>query len=212
SFGMGLTNKSRAPGRAAIIFAVIFILAPAARAADNGPVAEVRAAINEATPVFREVSLPREQRDRRLREIADKYFDFDYMARSALGRHWRSLSAAERQEFIPLFRDYVMDTYLDRLQTSTVEAAGAGLENKVAYDGPDEARVHGLLRMPQLAEPLQVDYALHKASGGWRLYDIAIDNVSTMASYRDQFNKTINEKGFAALLNELRAKRSGRIS
>jgi phospholipid transport system substrate-binding protein len=132
------------------------------------------------------------------------------MARSALGTHWRTLSPAQRRQFVPLFENYVMDTYLSRLQTTTVEAARKGLQDKVTYDDPDDAKVHGQVNMPQLTEPLKVDYALHKAGGGWKLYDIAVDNVSTMASYRDQFNKTINERGFDTLVNELKTKQPGR--
>ena len=208
---MRMANRSNTftLGRAATVaFAAIFMMASVAvrAAVAGGPVAEVRAAIEEAAPVFQNVRLPQPQRDQRLREIARRHFDFDYMARSALGVHWRALTPAQRRQFVPLFRDYVMDTYLNRLQTTTVEAARKGLQDKVTYDGPDDAKVHGLVKMPELAEPLNVDYALHKASGGWKLYDIAIDNVSTMASYRDQFNKTINEKGYAALVNELKTK------
>jgi phospholipid transport system substrate-binding protein len=144
-----------------------------------------------------------------LRQIARKYFDFDYMARSAMATHWRALTPAQRREFVPLFTDYVMNTYLDRLKTTTIEAAGKGLQDKVSYDGPDNARVHGTVKMPELTEPLNVDYAVHKASAGWKLYDIAIDNVSTIASYRDQFNKTMNEKGYPALIAQLKSKQSG---
>lgn len=206
-----MANRSKTLDRAAMACAAIFMMASAAvyAAAANGPAAEVRAAIDEAAPVFQNANLPTQQKERRLREIARKYFDFDYMARSALGIHWRALTPAQRRQFVPLFRDYVMNTYLNRLQTTTVEAARKGLQDKVAYNGPDDAKVHGLVKMPQLAQPLNVDYALHKADGGWKLYDIVIDNVSTMASYRDQFNNTINEQGYPALVNELRAKPAG---
>jgi phospholipid transport system substrate-binding protein len=196
---------------AAIIIAAVVVIAPAAAfaAEAGGPAAEVRATIDAAAPVFQNVQLPPQQRDQRLRDIARRHFDFDYMARSALGTHWRTLTPAQRQQFVPLFRNYVMETYLSRLQTTTVEAARKGLQDKVTYNGADDAKVHGQVNMPQLAEPLKVDYALHKAGGGWKLYDIAVDNVSTMASYRDQFNRTINERGFDALMNELKAKQPG---
>jgi phospholipid transport system substrate-binding protein len=207
---MRTANRSKMSGRAAAMtLAAMFIiaLASAHAAGARGPAAEVRAAIDEAAPVFQNVRLSPQQRNQRLREIAGKYFDFGYMARSAMGVHWRALTPAQRRRFVPVFRDYVMNTYLNRLQTTTVEAARKGLQDKVAYNGSDDAKVHGVVKMPELTQPLNVDYALHKTSVGWRLYDIAIDNVSTMASYRDQFNKTINEKGYPALMNELQAKR-----
>lgn len=209
---MRVNNRSEASSRAAVIAAAaIFVLASVALCARpaNGPAAEVRAAIDEAAPVFQNAGLSPRRRDQLLRGIARKFFDFNYMARSALGIHWRALGPEQRRQFVPLFTDYVMNTYLDRLKTTTVEAAGKGLRDKVTYDGPDDARVHGTVKMPELTQPLSVDYALHQSGGGWRLYDIVVDNVSTMASYREQFNKTINEQGYPALLNELKAKRTG---
>ena len=97
-----------------------------------------------------------------------------------------------------------MDTYLSRLQNTTVEAAGKGLSDRVSYHGSDDAVVHGDVRMPQLAEPLKVDYALHQSGSRWMLYDITIDNVSTIASYRDEFNKIMNDGGFPKLVDRLK--------
>jgi phospholipid transport system substrate-binding protein len=53
---------------------------------------------------------------------------------------------------------------------------------------------------------LQVSYQLRKRADGWKLYDITVDNVSTMASYRDRFNKTMNEKGFDQIVADLHKK------
>jgi ABC-type transporter MlaC component len=72
------------------------------------------------------------------------------MTRSAMGTHWRGLNTAQRQQIVPLFSNYVMDTYLSRLQTTAVEAAGKGLSDRVTYHASDDAIVHGEVRMPSL--------------------------------------------------------------
>jgi phospholipid transport system substrate-binding protein len=171
-------------------------------------VAEVRTTIDEATPVFANQQLPPNERNQRLRAIAEKHFDFAYMARSALGTHWRSLTPVQRREFVPLFENYILGTYLTTLQQNTVEAASHALKDKVNYDGPDVATVSSEVHLKMVQEPLQVNYQLRKQDRGWKLYDIVVDNVSTMASYRDQFNKTINSAGYAKLVTDLRAKQS----
>jgi phospholipid transport system substrate-binding protein len=142
----------------------------------------------------------------KLREIAVRHFDFAYMARSAMGTHWRSLTPAQRKEFIPLFTDYVMDTYLGTLQQNTVEAANHALKEKVSYDGSDRAMVYSDVHLKALADPLAVGYSLRKGEGGWKLYDIVVDNVSTMANYRDTFNRTLNNGGYTKLVEELRTR------
>jgi len=118
------------------------------------------------------------------------------------------VTSAQRKEFVPLFENYVMDTYLNRLQSTNVEAAKRALKNKVTYDASGLATVYSTVQLETLAEPLQVNYGLHKVAHCWKLYDIIIDNVSTMAAYRDQFNKTMNESGYANLVCELKPKQS----
>lgn len=174
--------------------------------AANDPVAEVRTTIDQASPVFANHQLPPAEHDQQLRAIAEQHFDFTYMARSALGTHWKTLSPAQRKQFVPLFEDYVLATYLTTLQQNTVEAASHGLSDKVTYDDPETAAVHGDVHLAMVQDPLHVDYMLHKTPGGWRLYDIVVDNVSTLANYRDEFNKIINSDGYNKLVEDLKSK------
>jgi phospholipid transport system substrate-binding protein len=191
--------------RLVLLIALVATVArvPAGFAAATGPVAEVRTTINEAAPVFADTKMPQNERDQKLRAIAEKHFDFAYMTRSAMGPHWRTLTPAQRQRLIPVVEQYVMETYLNRLQSTTVQAAGSGLQDKVTSIGPEDVLVHGEVKLPQLADPLQVGYALHRVRGGWKLYDLVVDNVSTMAAYRDQFNQTMNTAGYDKLLSDL---------
>ncbi|MGH7839168.1 MAG: MlaC/ttg2D family ABC transporter substrate-binding protein, partial [Candidatus Binataceae bacterium] len=168
--------------------------------AEPAPVTQVRATIAEASPVFANQTLRTAEHDRQLRVIAEKHFDFAYMSKSALGTHWKSLSAARRKAFVPLFEDYVLATYLTTLQQNTVEAASNGLRNAVTYDDPKTAVVHGDVHLAMVQEPLHVDYMLCKTPIGWRLFDIVVDNVSTLANYRDQFNEIINADGYDQLV------------
>jgi phospholipid transport system substrate-binding protein len=175
-------------------------------AAEPAPVAQVRTTINEASPIFANHQLPPAEHDRQLRAIAEKHFDFRYMAKSALGTHWKKLSAAQRMEFVPAFEDYVLATYLTTLQQNTVAAASSGLTDKVTYDDPETAAVHGEVHLQMVQDPLHVDYMLCKTPAGWRLFDIVVDNVSTLDNYRVQFNKIINSDGFNKLLAGLKSK------
>lgn len=175
-------------------------------AAEPAPVAQVRATIAQATPVFANQALSPAEHDRQLRVIAERNFDFAYMSRSALGTHWKTLSAAQRKQFVPLFEEYVLATYLTTLQQNTVQAASNGLRDDVTYDDPETAAVHGEVHLQMVQDPLQVDYMLTKTPAGWRLFDIVVDNVSTLANYRDEFNKIINNDGYDALVKGLQAK------
>lgn len=192
-----------------MLLAAVLVLVPRSARAGNDPIAEVKATVAEASPIFADTKLAPADREQQLRTVAVKHFDFAYMARSALGTHWKSLTAAQRTEFVPLFTDYVMDTYLGTLKDSTVEAASHAVGDKVSYDGTDMAAVPSEVHLPAVADPLQVKYMLRKDAAGWRLYDIVVDNVSTMASYRDQFNTTLNGGGYDKLISQLKQKTGG---
>ena len=141
----------RALGRVMVVLGAMLVGAVlSARAAEDqgAPIAEVKATIAEASPIFGNDKLPPQEREKALRGVAAKHFDFEYMARSALGTHWKSLTAAQRQEFVPLFTDYVMDTYLGNLKDSTVEAASHALGDKVNYQAPDIASVPSVVHLP----------------------------------------------------------------
>ena len=133
-----------------MIFAVVVLAAGysaspavAGDAANTGPVGAVRETIAEATPVFKNTALTPQERQRQLRAIAIRHFDFVYMARSAMGTHWKTLTDVQRREFVPTFTDYVMDTYLGTLKQNTVESAGNGLKDKARIDSPGLATVFG---------------------------------------------------------------------
>jgi phospholipid transport system substrate-binding protein len=199
-------RNMRAGRMAAAVIAIatcVGMLATRAIAA-NDPVAEVRATIDEAEPVFANNNISAAARQEKLREIAARHFDFAYMARFAMGTHWKSLTPAQRKEFVPLFTTHVMDTYLGTLKQNTVEAASHGLKDKVTYDGTDRATVYSEVTLPSLADPLAVNYSLRKGTDGWKLYDIVVDNVSTMANYRDEFNNTMNGGGYTKLVSTMR--------
>lgn len=174
-------------------------------AAAGDPVAAVRTTIDEAVPVFSNNGISPADRQKQLRKIASQHFDFTYMTRSAMGTHWKSLTVAQRAELVPLFTDHVMDTYLGTLKQNTVEAASNGLKDKVTYDGTDRATVYSEVKLPSLADPLAVNYSLRKGADGWKLYDIVVDNISTMANYRDEFNKIMNDGGYDKLVSKLRS-------
>ena len=182
-----------------------------ASAAESAPVAQVRAAIETASPVFANKQLPPQEKDKQLRAIAESYFDFGYMAKSAMGTHWKSLTPAQRKQIVPAVEDYVLATYLTTFQQNTVEAASHALKDNVKYDDPETAAVPSEVHLAMVQDPLQVTYMLHKTGAKWLLFDIVVDNVSTLGNYRDQFNKIMNAEGFDKLLAGLKSKNLPRV-
>ncbi|HKV55658.1 MAG TPA: ABC transporter substrate-binding protein, partial [Candidatus Binataceae bacterium] len=149
----------------------------------------------------------------KLRTMSWQYFDFDDMAKSTLGYHWRELTSAQRQEFVPLFAEFIQDAFLSKLEQSTVkmvqqEARTARIQYlKQIYLSPDDAEVQTSVTVQDQRAPLAVDFKMFRSDGQWRVYDITIDAISIIANYRNQFDRVINQRGFDVLVADLKAKR-----
>ena len=134
-------------------------------------------------------------------------FDRDYAARQVLGRHGRGASDADVKAFGDALADNLMRRYgsslLDfntrlqvRIKSETALPRGLGV--KVSSE---------LIR--QGGEPIPVDYLLRRAGNGWRVFDVMVEGVSFVQTFRQQFDSELQRKSIAQVAQELR---SGQIS
>ena len=135
-----------------------------------------------------------------LRRIAVELFDFDEMARRTLSRHWTSRTRAERAEFVMLFTDLLERSYVGRVEGYTGE--------KVNYVGESVDGGYAVVRSrivsPRGRAETALDYRLHRRDGRWMVYDVLIDGVSFVSTYRGQFNRVISASSYGALVEALR--------
>jgi phospholipid transport system substrate-binding protein len=204
-----------------VCLALALLGAPSHAAAQAGdPLVQVRQGVNQVIAVFQEKGLSLNVRRARLRELAARNFDFNDMAKSVLGYHWRNLSAEQRATFVTLFTEFIEDVYLSKLQDYTVqkireEAQTATIDYlRESFDGPDYAQVFTNVTLREQKDPVPVNYLMHRSDGVWRIYDLTIYAISVIANYRTQFNRVINSQGYGeliALLKQKRTELSGRM-
>jgi phospholipid transport system substrate-binding protein len=142
-----------------------------------------------------------ERRRAEIRRVADSLFDFTEMSRRALARHWTDRTAAEREEFVRLFTDLIARSYIGKIDRYAGEA--------IAYTGErvdgDEASVRSQV-VTAKGSQIPVEYRLHRVNENWSAYDVLIENVSLVGTYRSQFDRIIKAESFADLLRRLREK------
>jgi phospholipid transport system substrate-binding protein len=142
-----------------------------------------------------------ERRRTEIRRAADSLFDFTEMSRRSLGRHWADRTSAERDEFVRLFTDLVARTYIGKIDRYAGEA--------IAYIGErvdgDEASVRSQV-VTAKGSQIPVEYRLHRSNDNWTAYDVLIENVSLIGTYRSQFDRIIKTESFGDLLRRLREK------
>jgi phospholipid transport system substrate-binding protein len=129
-------------------------------------------------------------------------FDFNRMTQLAVGKHWPSATAQQKQALVIQFRNLLVRTY----SSSLTEFSNQAVEFKPMTIKPDDTdvTVHSEIRQPG-SRPLPIDYSMYKTSFGWKVYDVAIDGVSLVTNYRSSFSSTIRQNGIDGLIKTLAA-------
>ena len=143
------------------------------------------------------------QRRQAVRAITDSIFDWTEMARRTLGPHWDGRTAAERKEFVALFRDLLERAYLGKIERYGAET--------IAYLGEALDGRETTVRTRVTLKPgidVGVDYRMARRGGRWMITDIVIETVSQVSNYRAQFESIIKTASYPELVRKIRAKLS----
>ncbi|MGH7893162.1 MAG: MlaC/ttg2D family ABC transporter substrate-binding protein [Candidatus Binatia bacterium] len=128
------------------------------------------------------------------------FLDTNALGRLAAGKNLENRSAAEVDEFLHLFHEFFVRTYVQRLLLFDAPDFTFGQE---AIDG-ERARVATEVVTP--GDRFAVDYQLRRMPEGWRATDIVVEGVSLARNFRSQFDAAVAKDSFEGLLDRLRAK------
>jgi phospholipid transport system substrate-binding protein len=175
------------------ILILLFALVSARGAWAGAPRDQLRAGIDR---VFKILDDPGLDGDKKLNQrrsaiviAANEIFDFGEMAKRSLGQYWPQRTSAERVEFVRLFTELVQRSYI------TVQGE--------RFDG-DYAVVRTTLPL-SAGHELPIDYSMRSTDDRWQVYDLSIDGISLVASYRAQFNKIIRTSSYEALVAKFKS-------
>jgi phospholipid transport system substrate-binding protein len=164
----------------------------------------IKSSIHEVVRILddRELKRPErsEERRRLLQQVIGGRFNYPEMAKRSLGAQWRTLTDAERMEFVELFQRLLSRSYLGKIEGYSgeqVQYLGERLEG--GYAEVRTKLVSGKAEIP-------LDYRLLNTSGDWRIYDVVVDGVSLVNNYRGQFARIIRSSSYAGLVEQLRRK------
>ena len=139
-----------------------------------------------------------------LRQLTDKhllpYFDTEFSARLVLGRHWRDATPEQRQRFVQAFIDSLIDNY----GKAVVEFTADRLKVFPSHvePGAKSATVRTEIRRDD-GSVVPVNYALHQTDQGWKAWDVVIEGISYVKSFRDDFGAEIDQKGLDEVIQRL---------
>ena len=170
-----------------------------------GPLDLVKASVTRALAISQSQADAAQQRVE-IRQVGEALFDFNEMSRRALARHWADRSPQEQEEFVRLFTDLLERSYLAAMGN---RRAGTVTFQDELIEG-SSARVRSRFVTDRAAE-IPIEYRLLESGGRWAAYDVVVEGVSFISSYRSQFNSIIRSSSFAGLLDKLR-EREKRVS
>jgi phospholipid transport system substrate-binding protein len=129
------------------------------------------------------------------------HFDFARMTQLAVGKYWRTATPEQKQSLVTEFRNMLVRTYT-KVFTVYRDQIIEVKPYKMVEDDDTEATVKTLIIKPG-AQPTKVDYELKKSADGWKAFDISIEGVSMVMSYRGTFASQIQQSGIDGLIKTL---------
>jgi len=153
-----------------------------------------------------------QERNKRLRDLLNDNFSMGTIGRFAMGKHWRSASDKQKEEYLSLFEDLIVDTYSQRFR----EYSG----QKFIVKGHQEISkkdtvIHSEILPPEGsaddAPSIKIDWRVRFKKDEYRVVDISVEGVSMIVTQRSDFDAVIQRGGgkVEALLASLRDRNNG---
>ncbi|MDC0598782.1 ABC transporter substrate-binding protein [Gammaproteobacteria bacterium] len=186
-----------------IRFALTIILTLAcsqASAQNASPTAVVQAMVGPVLSMLKDPNFSVEEAQEEISATVKKAFDSRAVAQSVLSTNWRQASKEQQDEFELLFAEILENTYIGRLEAYTNEV--------VEYSGEDIRNNRSTVNTLVITESadIPVNYKLRLRSDGWFIYDVEIENVSMVSSYRETYRSVVRSSGMDGLLTQMRDK------
>jgi len=130
-------------------------------------------------------------------------FDTPYAAQLVLGKHWRDATPDQRKRFVDAFYNSLLYTYGDAMVDFTADRLKVLPTRVVPTD--ERATVRTEIKRSN-GTKVAVNYSLRKVNGVWKAWDVVIDGISYVKSYREDYGAEVEQKGLDAVIARLEAR------
>lgn len=165
----------------------------------------IRSMAKDAVETLTQGDASREERIKRFRKLFNAHFAVRSIGKFVLGRNWRKASKEERAEYLSLFEDLMVVSYVDRFQ----RFAGKNLNIiKTRAEKGSAVTVFTKIGRPGGAKPVQVLWRIGARGEIMKILDVIVEGASMSQTLRSDFGSIIRRKDgkVSGLLEELRIK------
>lgn len=192
---------------AAIFFLFAIATAPVVGASEleEGANTFIKELEQEAISSLTDTSKPRTERVIAFRKLFDEKFAVSSIGRFTMGRNWRNATDGERDEFLKLFEELMVATYVDRfesysgeqvhiLKTTPVDENRATVYSEISRNGGE-------------GKPISVLWRVGRQGDIYKILDVVVEGASMSITLQREFASIIKNTGsVAGLIEELRKK------
>jgi phospholipid transport system substrate-binding protein len=144
--------------------------------------------------------IEKNERNEKIVGELNEIMDFQLAAYLSLGKHWKKISKTQKKEFVETFQQYINNYIVEKIDLYTNQKIDIG-DSKIVKKGRAELEI-GILSG---GETLQVNFKLRKSKKKeWRVYDVDIEGVSLITTFRSQFSGVLKNSSFEELLEKLK--------
>ncbi len=185
-------------------------LAKAEMSVENSPVAILKSMTYDLIEALKASEKNLKQDPAIVHQLVTTYIaprlDFIAASRWVLGKHWRDADRAQKIRFIKEFRQLLIRFY----STALAEYA---LTHKIDHNimhflplrkkDDKDVTVHSIVHPPGSNKTVPVNYQMHKTRKGWKIYDVSIEGISMITTYKSSFAPHLRSSGVSGLIKSL---------
>ena len=164
----------------------------------NNPIELLSIKWKSIISILQNKNIEQKVKEEKINEIVSPYFDFPLMAKLALGRrHWPTLSTLQQEKFTLLFAE--------RLKTSYRKKVALYKDEKIIIKPKIQKSKTVYIPTELVSNEGKFDilYKIRRVDKGWKIYDVEIEGVSVLLTYRSQFNDILKNGTIEDLLFRL---------
>ncbi|MHC4138547.1 MAG: Tgt2/MlaC family protein [Planctomycetota bacterium] len=163
----------------------------------------LKSSIDNVFTILLDKEMAVDQKKSKVIEISNTVFGYSLMAKLSVGKaHWSEFNAKQRAEFTNLFTESFQNFYIDKLDLFSNEEVIFQPANVVK-----EKKVQIPTILLSKGKKYSILYKMFNSKGGWKIYDITIEGVSLIHTYRSQYNHILQSGEVEDLLVKMRERK-----
>ncbi|MEZ0328807.1 MAG: ABC transporter substrate-binding protein [Dissulfuribacterales bacterium] len=182
-------------------FVVSHAAGPAMAVAADSPKTLIKTMIDSVLAALNEKGVDKHTKLVKVEEAVRQRFDFAEMSKRVIGPKWRELSDADKTLFTNLFMQLLEESYSSKIDTYAGDESVV-IGNEIVQD--NLAKVDTIIKSKN--NDIPVDYKLYNNGKDWMVYDVIIEEVSLISTYRNTYAQILQKDGFNGLISQMKQK------